>query len=304
MSQKQKTIKKPVFITGRGLHTGKEGTMTLRPAPENHGIKFRRTDVVNNPTIDAHINHVLTTDRGTTIGLNGYKVYTIEHVMAALMGMGIDNILIDIDMEEIPIKDGSAKYFIDAIEKAGIKEQNADKDYIVIDETISLEFPEKNTKIEIKPSENFSITVVIDYDSRVLGEQVARLNHLDEFKVTIAPCRTFVFLHELEYLLKNNLIKGGDLNNAIVFVNRKVSQNELDHLSDLFDKPRVKVKKEGILNNLELYFDNEPARHKLLDVIGDLSLLGKPIKGHVTAYKPGHKINTEFAKLIYKKVNK
>ena len=300
---KQRTIKKPVTITGRGLHTGKTGTMTFRPAPENHGIKFKRTDLEGNPEIDARITNVVSTDRGTTIGVNGVKVYTIEHVLAALAGLEVDNALIDIDMEEIPIMDGSAKYFVEALESSGIVEQNAERSYIEIDRHIEWELPGKKTKIEIEPSDNFSVTVVIDYESQVLGEQVARLHHIKDFKNQIAPCRTFVFLHELEFLLKNNLIKGGDLDNAIIFINRKVTQEELDELADLFNKPRVEVKKEGILNNIELYFDNEPARHKLLDIIGDLTLLGKPIKGHVTAYRPGHKVNTEFAKVIYEKIN-
>ncbi len=300
---KQRTIKKPVTITGRGLHTGQTGTMTFRPAPENHGIKFKRTDIKENPVIDAHITNVVSTDRGTTLGVNGVKIYTIEHVLAAITGLEIDNIVIDIDMEEMPIMDGSAKYFVEALEKAGIVEQNAEKSFIEIDKPIKWELPGKKTKIEIEPADTFSVTVVIDYESRVLGEQVARLSHIKDFKNKIAPCRTFVFLHELEFLLKNNLIKGGDLDNAIIFINRKMSQEELDKLADLFNKPRVEVKKEGILNNVELYFDNEPARHKLLDIIGDLSLLGKPIKGHVTAYRPGHKVNTEFAKVIYDNIN-
>ncbi len=303
MSDKQKTIKRRVSVSGKGLHTGNDGTLTLVPAPENHGIKFKRVDLAGQPVVDAHINNVVATDRGTTLGLNGYKIYTIEHVLAALTGMGVDNVLIEMDMEEIPIKDGSSKYFVEAIEEAGIVEQNALKEYIDIKEKITYEIPEKKIKLEVEPADRFSVTVVIDYDSRVLGQQVARLVKLEDFKVKIAPCRTFVFLHELEFLMKNNLIKGGDLNNAIVFVNKKVSQEELDYLADLFKKPRVKVKKEGILNNLELYFDNEPARHKLLDVIGDLSLLGKNIKGHVTAYRPGHKVNTEFAKEIYNHIN-
>ncbi len=299
MSEKQKTISKSVSISGQGLHTGTQGIMTFRPAPAYHGIKFRRTDIEGQPIIEAHINNVVSTERGTTIGLNGTKIYTIEHVMAAISGMGIDNLLIELDMEEIPIKDGSSKYFVEAIEKAGRTEQDAEKEYIEIEETVVFEIPEKKVKIEIVPADEFSVTVLIDFDSRVLGEQIARLTKIEDFKLKIASCRTFVFLHELEFLLKNNLIKGGDLNNAIVFVNRKVSQEELDRLADLFNKPRVKVKKEGILNNLELYFENEPARHKLLDVIGDLSLLGKPIKGHITAYRPGHSVNTQFAKIIH-----
>jgi len=298
MLAKQKTIGKSVTVEGAGLHTGQDGKMTFNPAPENHGIKFKRVDLENQPVIEADVDHVVSTERGTTIGKNGALVFTIEHVLAACMGLGVDNALIELDIEEIPIKDGSAKYFVEAIRKAGIVEQNAPRQFIEIKEPIEFEIPEKKAKILIEPSDTFSASVNIDFETKVLGEQSASLNKIEDFVEEISPCRTFVFLHELEYLLQNNLIKGGDLSNAIVFVNRKVSQVELDRLADLFKKPRVSVKTEGILNNLDLYFANEPARHKLLDVIGDLALLGKPIKGHVTAIRPGHLTNTEFAKAI------
>jgi len=303
MSDKQKTIAKAVSVKGSGLHTGQEGILTFQPAPENHGIKFKRIDLDGQPIIEANIDHVISTDRGTTIGNNGAKVYTIEHVLAALIGLGIDNILIELNMEEIPIMDGSAKFFVEALWEAGIVDQKAKKDYIVIEKPISIEVPEKKIKIQIKPAESFSVNVIINYETKVLGEQVARLQRMEDFSQEIAPCRTFVFLHELEFLLKNNLIKGGDLNNAIVFINRRVSQKELDRLAKLFNKPKVTVKPEGVLNNLDLYFKNEPARHKLLDLIGDLALLGRPIKGHLTAYRPGHQTNTEFAKIIKKQLN-
>lgn len=303
MNDKQKTIKNAVSVKGSGLHTGQNGILTFRPAPENHGIKFKRVDLEGQPLIEANIDHVISTDRGTTIGNNGAKVFTIEHVLAALTGLGIDNVLIELDMEEIPIQDGSARYFVEALQEAGIIDQKADKDYIVIKEPISFELPEKKVKLLLEPADHFSACVVINFETKVLGEQVARLQKMEDFSKEIAPCRTFVFLHELEFLLKNNLIKGGDLNNAIVFMNRRVSQEELDRLAKLFNKPKVKIKPEGVLNNLELYFENEPARHKLLDVIGDLALLGRPIKGHVTAYRPGHQSNTEFAKIIKKKLN-
>lgn len=298
MSAKQKTIRKPVAVRGAGLHTGQVGVMTFNPATENHGIKFKRIDLEPQVIIDADVDHVVSTSRGTTIQQNGAKIYTIEHVLAALMGLGIDNVLIELDMEEIPIKDGSSKYFVEAIEKAGLQEQNAPRDFIEITESIEFEIPEKKVKIIAEPADNFSVDVVIDFETKVLGEQKARLINIEHFKKEVSHCRTFVFLHELEYLLGNNLIKGGDLENAIVFVNRVVSQDELDRLADLFKKPRVMVKEEGILNNLDLHFDNEPARHKLLDVIGDLALLGRPIKGHITAYRPGHHTNTEFAKVL------
>lgn len=303
MSEKQKTIITPVTVKGAGLHTGQVGEMTFKPAPEFHGIKFKRIDLKSQPVIEADVDHVISTSRGTTIEKNGAKVYTIEHVLAALMGLGIDNALIELNMEEIPIKDGSSRYFVEALKKAGIRSQNAARQYIDIKETITFEIPEKKIKIVAEPADKFSITVVINFETEVLGEQVAKIGSIDEFADQIANCRTFVFLHELEFLLGNNLIKGGDLSNAIVFVNRPVAQEELDRLADLFKKPRVEVKSEGILNNLDLHFDNEPARHKLLDVIGDLALLGKPIKGHITAYRPGHHTNTEFAKVLKKHHN-
>lgn len=277
--------------------------MSFLPAPAGHGIKFKRIDLEGQPVIDALIGNVISTNRGTCIGNDNARVYTIEHVMAAFRGMSVDNALVELDMEEIPIKDGSSRYFVEAIEEAGIVELDAEREYIVIEEPIFMEIPEKKTKIEIRPSKRFSITTIIDFESRVLGEQTAEIQDISEFKAEISSCRTFVFLHELEFLLKNNLIKGGDLNNAIVFVNRKVPQDELDYLADLFKKPRVTVNGSGILNNLSLYFDNEPARHKLLDIIGDLYLLGKPLKGHVTATRPGHHANTEFAKHILKEIN-
>ncbi len=303
MADKQKTINKSVSISGTGLHTGKLGTMTFHSAPVNHGIKFRRIDIDSKPVIDADVDLVISTARGTTLAKNGVCVYTIEHVLAAFMGMGVDNVLVDLDMEEIPIKDGSSKYFISALKEAGITVQNAKRDYLVIEEPVSFELPDSKTKLLIEPADDFSISVVIDFETDVLGQQKAELDDIVKFEREIAPCRTFVFLHELEYLLTNNLIKGGDLKNAIVFVNRQISQEELDKLADLFNKPKVKVKENGILNNLDLIFQNEPARHKLLDVIGDLSLIGKPIKGHITAYRPGHKANTEFAKEIRNNIN-
>ena len=303
MADKQKTIGKSVTISGTGLHTGQLGEITFHSAPINHGIKFRRVDIDTKPIIDADVSLVVSTARGTTLGKDNVFIYTIEHVLAAFMGMGIDNVLVDINMEEIPIKDGSSMYFIEAVKEVGIVEQNAPRKYLVIKEPISIEVPDKKVKLLIEPADTFSIEVVIDYETEVLGKQLASLDSINKFEKDIAPCRTFVFLHELEFLLANNLIKGGDLNNAIVFVNREVSQEELDNLANLFNKPKVKVKPNGILNNLDLIFPNEAARHKLLDVIGDLSLLGMPIKGKVTAYRPGHQVNTEFAKKIRNQLN-
>lgn len=303
MADKQKTIGKSVSISGTGLHTGQLGQMTFHSAPVNHGIKFRRIDIDNQPIIEADINLVVSTARGTTLAKNNVFIFTIEHVLAAFMGMGVDNVLVDLDMEEIPIKDGSSKYFIEAVKDAGIVEQKAERKYFEITEPITFELPDKKVKMLIEPADSFSARVEIDFETEVLGKQVAELSGIENFNDEIASCRTFVFLHELEFLLSNNLIKGGDLNNAIVFVNREVSQSELDKLSSLFNKPKVQVKANGILNNLDLIFQNEPARHKLLDIIGDLALLGRPIKGKVTAYRPGHQANTEFAKKILNHIN-
>ena len=303
MIERQTTLGKKVSIDGQGLHTGKKGTMSFLPAPAGHGIKFKRIDLDGQPVIEALVGNVISTNRGTCIGKGEARVYTIEHVMAAFRGLSVDNALVELNMEEIPIKDGSSKFFVEAIEEAGITELDAEREYIVIEDVITMEIPDKKTKIEIRPSKHFSATTIIDFESRVLGEQTAEIQDISEFKAEISSCRTFVFLHELEFLLKNDLIKGGDLNNAIVFVNRKIPQEEMDYLADLFQKPRVMVNGSGILNNLSLYFDNEPARHKLLDLIGDLYLLGKPLKGHVTATRPGHHANTEFAKHILKEIN-
>lgn len=298
MTDNQCTIKSAVSVSGTGLHTGQHGTITFRPAPANHGIKIRRIDMEGKPTIDADVSNVVDTSRGTTLEQNGARVYTLEHVLAACTGLGVDNLMIDLDMDEIPIRDGSSRFFVEALEKAEIQQQDAAREYIVIKEPIYYKNEEKGVELSIMPCDTYKVDVKIDYNTEVLGVQYARLHDIKKFKKEIASCRTFVFLHELEYLLENKLIRGGDLSNAIVFVNRKVSQEELDRLADLFQKPKVKVKEEGILNNLDLHFENEPARHKLLDVIGDLSLLGKRIKGYVRAYRPGHYANTEFAKLI------
>jgi len=302
MPEKQCTILHAVSVEGTGLHTGQHGTLTFKPAPENHGVQFQRVDHPQKPLIPALVDYVVDTARGTTLGHEGARVYTIEHVLSALTGMGIDNVLVELDMEEIPIRDGSARYFVEALKQAGKKEQNADRQYIVIERELNYKDTEKGFELKVVPYDGYRVDVHIDYNTEVLNVQHATMESLDQFAEEIAPCRTFVFLHELEFLLKNNLIKGGDLSNAIVFVNQKVSQEQLDYLAELFNKPKVKVKDEGILNNLDLHFNNEPARHKLLDVVGDLSLLGKRIKGHVTAYRPGHLANTEFAKLIKQQI--
>ncbi len=300
----QKTIKKAVSVKGLGLHTGREVNLTFRPAPVNHGYVFKRTDLEGSPEIPADVKFVTDTSRGTTLEHNNASVQTIEHVLSSLAGLEIDNAIIEMDGPETPIMDGSAKYFVEALLEAGIEEQNAEKDYFVIESVISYADPHNKVEIIAIPAPYFKVSVMIDFESNVLTSQNANLNKISDFQRQIAPCRTFVFLHELEYLLENNLVKGGDLNNAIVFVNKVVGQDELDRLAGLFNKPTVTVKPEGILNNLDLHFPNEPARHKLLDVIGDLTLAGKPVKGHIIATRPGHKANVEFAKLLRKEIEK
>lgn len=298
MAKKQKTIKSPITVSGVGLHSGQEVNMTFLPAPENHGYKFRRIDLEGKPVVDADIYNVVDTSRGTTIEDNGVRIQTVEHTLAALSGLEIDNILIDINRPETPILDGSAKQYIETLLKAGIYEQNVEKNYFEITQNITYTDPLKKVEIIAVPSDEFKVSVMIDYETNVLGTQNAYLSNISDFKEQIASCRTFSFLHELEYLLNNDLIKGGDLNNAIVFVNRVISDEELTRLAGVFRREKVAVLKEGILNNLELRYHNEPARHKLLDMIGDLALIGMPLKAHIIASRPGHQSNVEFAKKI------
>jgi len=298
MFDKQRTIKEPVTITGSGLHTGKEVTLTFRPAPADHGIKFCRIDIENRPVIDALAEYVVDTSRGTTLEHDGTRLVTIEHVLASVAGLGIDNILVEVDSEEMPIMDGSARYFVEALDKAGIAELDADRVYFEIRNTLTLTDAKRKSEMVLVPDDNYRLSVMIDFETRILGTQYASISDIDDFRKEISDCRTFVFLHELEFLINNNLIKGGDVSNAIVFVDRLLSEAELDNLARHFNKPKITVLKEGILNNLELRFHNEPARHKLLDVIGDLALVGVPIKGHIIATRPGHQVNTNFAKLI------
>ncbi len=298
MADKQKTLAKPFKIEGKGLHTGVNVTMNFLPAPVNHGFKFKRVDLDNEPIIDADVDLVIDTSRGTLLGVNGARIGTIEHALAALTGMDLDNVLIEVNNEEAPIMDGSSKYFVEAIEKAGVVEQDADRDYFEIKEKIEIFDDVSGAHIIALPDDDYRLNVMISFKSRVLNNQFANLETIRGFKDEIAWCRTFVFLHELEFLLKNNLIKGGDLNNAIVIIDKEVGQDELDRLADLFNHDHVEVKPQGILNNLELYFDNECARHKLLDVIGDLALCGKRIKGRIIAAKPGHRPNTLFAQAL------
>ncbi len=298
MKTKQHTIKEVITVSGVGLHTGVTTQMTFCPAPPNHGIKFQRTDLENQPIVDADVDNVVDLSRGTTIEQNGARINTVEHTLAALVGLEIDNVLIQIDGPEPPILDGSSMMFINALEKAGLAEQNALRNFLEVTESIIYRDNDRDVEIAALPLNDFRVTVMVDYNSPVLGSQHASLTNIANFKKDIASSRTFCFLHELEMLHKNNLIKGGDLNNAIVVVDRVVKDDELDHLASLFNKPKVEVKKEGILNNVELRHRNEPARHKLLDIVGDLALVGRPIKAQILAARPGHAANVAFAKKL------
>jgi UDP-3-O-[3-hydroxymyristoyl] N-acetylglucosamine deacetylase / 3-hydroxyacyl-[acyl-carrier-protein] dehydratase len=304
MADKQKTLASPFTIKGRGLHTGVDVTMQFHPAPENHGFRFRRVDLPDQPVIEADVDLVVDTSRGTMLEKNGSRVGTIEHALAALIGMGLENVLIDIDNEEAPIMDGSSKFFVEGIEGAGIIEQEADRIYFEITEKIQFTDDKTGSELIALPDDDYRLNVLISFNSRVLNNQFATLDSISNFRQQVACCRTFVFLHELEFLFRNNLIKGGDLDNAIVIIDKEVGQAELDRLADLFSHDHVEVKPQGILNNLDLFFDNECARHKLLDVIGDLALVGRHIKGRIIATKPGHGANTSMSKLLKKYLKK
>ena len=300
MQPKQHTIKKSVTLSGVGLHTGVEANMTFVPAPIGHGIKYQRIDLEGQPIIDADVDNVVDVSRGTSIEQSGARINTVEHTLAALVGLEIDNVLIQLDGPEPPIMDGSSIQFIDKLNEAGKEEQNALRDFLVVDESVFYREPDREVEMAALPLDDFRVTVMVDYNSPVLGSQHASLNDISQFESEIASSRTFCFLHELEELYKNNLIQGGDLNNAIVVVDREVTEDELDDLAKLFNKPKVEVQTEGILNNIELHHKNEPARHKLLDVIGDLALVGKPIKAQILAARPGHAANVAFAKKLKK----
>ena len=299
---KQHTIKKSVTVSGVGLHTGKPVTMTFKPAPANHGFKFQRIDLEEKPVISADVNKVVSTNRGTTIKSGDAIVSTVEHTLSALAGMEIDNVLIEIDGPEAPIMDGSAIDFVKKLEKAGLEELDEERQYFEITDPISFKDEETGTELLALPSKKFEITTMIDFNSDFLGHQYASLDKIQDFKKEIAASRTFVFLHELEKLIDQDLIKGGDLDNAIVIADRMMNQKELDALAKRLKKPSMKIDKEGVLNTTKLHFENEPARHKLLDVIGDIALVGKPIRGRIVATKPGHTANIEFAKLLKKSV--
>ncbi len=307
MSDKQRTLKEAIEFIGVGLHTGEKVTMTIHPADENHGYKFQRIDLENQPVIKADADLVVSTDRGTTLEANGARVYTTEHVLAALYGMEVDNALITLTGPEIPIMDGSSSPFVKEILRVGTVEQNADRDYFELTENIKWEDVEKGIEFLVVPDDHYRVTVMVDYKSPALGTQHASMFQIKDFQNEIAPCRTFCFMGELEFLAANNLIKGGDLDNAIVLVERNdVSQDELDRLAKALGKDTLSVNYDGIgvLNSIKLKFENEPARHKLLDIVGDLALVGKPIKGHILAARPGHSGNTRFAKVLKEQIKK
>lgn len=301
---KQHTVGGEISISGTGLHTGVLVDLTLKPANVGFGIQFQRTDLPDQPIIKADCDLVTDTSRGTTLESNGGKVSTVEHVLAALVGMGVDNCLVQVNGPEMPIIDGSSEPFVEMIKNAGVAEQDATKTWYSFDENIYHYDEKKRVEMVAMPAIDYSLTTLIDFNSPVLGTQHAGLKKLSDFKTQIAPCRTFCFLHELEMLLDNNLIKGGDINNAIVVVDKPVDDAEMERLKKIFKKDKIEVKSEGYLNNLELRFPNEPARHKLLDVIGDLALIGYPIKAKIIANRPGHSSNVEFAKKIKQYIKK
>ncbi len=297
---KQQTIKNEISLKGVGLHTGKEVTLTFKPAPENTGYVFRRMDLEDQPTIEADVNYVVNTQRGTNLEKDGVSIQTSEHVLAACVGLEIDNVFIELNASEPPIMDGSSKFFVEALEKAGIVVQEADREEYVVNEVICYRDEISGSEIIVMPSDSYQVTTMVDFGTKVLGTQNATLHKISDFKAEIADARTFSFLHEIETLLEHGLIKGGDLNNAIVYVDKELSPATMDKLRVAFKKDNISVKPNGILDNLTLHYPNEAARHKLLDVIGDLALVGTRIRGKVIATKPGHGVNTQFAKKLAK----
>lgn len=300
MNNNQKTIKKEISLSGVGLHTGNEVTMTFKPAPINHGYAFVRLDLEGTPVIEANANYVISTQRGTNLEKRGVQINTSEHVLAAVYALGIDNIIIEINAPEPPIMDGSSKFFIEALEEVGLEEQDAEREEYIVKEVISYKDEATGSEIILMPADEYQVTTIVDFGTKVLGTQNASINSLSEFKSEIAAARTFSFLHEIEMLLENNLIKGGDLNNAIVYVDKEISPETTEKLKKAFNRKEIHVKSNGILDNLTLHWTNEAARHKLLDVIGDLALVGTRIRGKIIANKPGHMVNTAFAKKLAK----
>ena len=297
---KQKTIRTEISLTGVGLHTGKEVKMTFKPAPVNNGFTFVRVDLEGQPVVEADANYVVNTQRGTNLENLGVKIQTPEHVLAALVGCDLDNVIIELNASELPIMDGSSKYFVEALEKAEIEEQNANRKVYVVKEVISFTDEASGSEILVMPSDHYCVTAMVDFGTKILGTQNANMKSIADFKSEISQSRTFSFLHELESLLENGLIKGGDLNNAIVYVDKEISASTMENLKIAFGKDEITVKPNGILDNLTLHYPNEAARHKLLDVVGDLALIGTKIQGKVIANKPGHFVNTQFAKKMAK----
>lgn len=297
---KQRTIKKEVSLHGVGLHTGYEVTLTFKPAPVDNGFTFVRTDLEGHPVIEADALFVVDTQRGTNLEKDGVRIHTSEHVLAACVGLDLDNVIIELNAPEPPIMDGSSKYFVQVLEEAGFEEQEADREEYIVKEVICFRDEETGSELLVMPADEYQVTTMVDFGTKVLGTQNASINSVSEFKDEIANARTFSFLHELEALLDHGLIRGGDLNNAIVYVDKELSQATMEKLREAFKKDSISVKTNGILDNLTLHYPNEAARHKLLDVIGDLALIGTRIRGKVIANKPGHKINTSFAKKLSK----
>lgn len=299
----QQTLKRCYTFEGKGLHTGKYATLTLKPAPENTGIIFKRTDISRHALVKATAENVSSTDRSTSLTQDGITVMTVEHVLSALTGLGVDNAVIEVDNIEMPILDGSARKYSILIGKDGLEEQAAPRHVITLPETIEVKDEKSGSFIRIEPADSLSYDITVDFNSRILGVQTAHWDPSADYIHEIGPCRTFVFFHELEYLFKNNLVRGGDMDNAIVIVEYPVTDKQLDDLSRLFDLPKLEITPGGYLNNLELRFPNECGRHKLLDLIGDLRLAGGFLNARVTAFKPGHTINTTAAKAIAKAVS-
>lgn len=304
MSEKQRTLAKEVSLSGKGLHTGINVTITFKPAPANHGYKFCRVDLPGKPLIDALAEHVSDASRGTTLVQNNASVATIEHALAALHGMQVDNALIELNGPEAPIMGGSALAFVEAIKEAGFKELKEERNYFVVKQKITYSDEEHGVDLIVYPDDHLSINVLIDYNSKILGNQYAIMDSIKDFEEKISKSRTFVFFHELEPLHNMGLIKGGDLDNAVVILEKEVDQAEIDRIAKLFNRPGINKHTAGVLNNTELRFPNEPARHKLLDIMGDLALVGHPIKGKVVATRPGHLANTRLARLMRQEMKK
>jgi UDP-3-O-[3-hydroxymyristoyl] N-acetylglucosamine deacetylase/3-hydroxyacyl-[acyl-carrier-protein] dehydratase len=304
MSEKQRTIAREISLKGKGLHSGINVTITFKPAPANHGYKFCRSDLPGKPVIDALAEHVTDTSRGTTLSQNNASVATVEHVLAAFHGLHVDNALIELDGPEAPIMGGAAWKFVEAIKEAGIVELREDRNYYVVKQKITYSDEEHGVDLIVYPDDHLSINVLIDYNSKILGNQYAILDSVDDFESEICRSRTFVFFHELEPLFNMGLIKGGDLDNAIVILEKEVDQTEIDRIAKLFNRPGISTHVAGVLNNTELRYPNEPARHKLMDIMGDISLVGLPIKGKIVATRPGHYANTRLAKIIRQEMKK